>query len=101
MSTVRTWCEGFGYRAATERAVDETSVDQARRRAARWYAWLKSPECTFQDRENFERWRQDPANAAAYRALLLAYGVDDEDVVHHEPRLALPFDTARLEADPP
>jgi ferric-dicitrate binding protein FerR (iron transport regulator) len=41
-------------------------LEQARRRAARWHAWLKSPECTFQDRENFERWCADVTNAAAY-----------------------------------
>ena len=57
------------YRAVTELAVDANSAEQARRRAARWYAWLKSPECTFQDRENFERWCSDAANAAAYVAL--------------------------------
>jgi ferric-dicitrate binding protein FerR (iron transport regulator) len=42
---------------------------QALRRAARWHAWLKSPECTFQDLENFERWCRDSKNAAAYVAL--------------------------------
>jgi ferric-dicitrate binding protein FerR (iron transport regulator) len=42
---------------------------QALRRAARWHAWLKSPECTFQDLENFERWCSDAKNAAAYVAL--------------------------------
>ena len=57
------------YRAVTELAVDANSADQARRRAARWHAWLKSPECTLQDRENFERWCSDAENAAAYVAL--------------------------------
>jgi hypothetical protein len=52
----------------TNRAVDEGCAEQARRRAARWHAWLKSPECTFQDRENFERWCADEGNAAAYVA---------------------------------
>jgi len=42
---------------------------QALRRAARWHAWLTSPECTFQDRENFERWCSKPKNAAAYHEL--------------------------------
>jgi ferric-dicitrate binding protein FerR (iron transport regulator) len=42
---------------------------QALRRAARWHAWLTSPHCTFQDRENFERWCSDSKNAAAYLAL--------------------------------
>jgi ferric-dicitrate binding protein FerR (iron transport regulator) len=42
---------------------------QALRRAARWHAWLTSPQCTFQDRENFERWCSEPKNAAAYHAL--------------------------------
>jgi ferric-dicitrate binding protein FerR (iron transport regulator) len=42
---------------------------QALRRAARWHAWLTSPQCTFQDRENFERWCSDSKNAAAYVAL--------------------------------
>ena len=57
------------YRAVTELAVDANSAEQARRRAARWHAWLKSPECTLQDRENFERWCSDSKNAAAYLAL--------------------------------
>ena len=59
----------YAYRAVTELAVDANSAEQARRRAARWHAWLKSPECTFQDRENFERWCSDATNAAAYVAL--------------------------------
>lgn len=46
--------------------VDASYAEQTRRRALRWHAWLKSPECTLQDRENFERWCSDEANAAAY-----------------------------------
>ena len=61
--------EDYAYRAVTELAVEADSAQQARRRAARWHAWLKSPECTFQDRENFERWCRDANNAAAYVAL--------------------------------
>jgi ferric-dicitrate binding protein FerR (iron transport regulator) len=57
------------YRAVTELAQESDSTAHARRRAARWHAWLKSPECTLQDRENFERWCRDAGNAAAYRAL--------------------------------
>ena len=60
--------QGNVCRPASSLAVDETSAEQVRRRAARWHAWLKSPECTFQDRENFERWCADVANAAAYVA---------------------------------
>lgn len=63
------WRDGGVYRAATEVAMDESSEEQALRRAARWYAWLKSPECTFQDRENFARWCSDATNAAAYVTL--------------------------------
>jgi ferric-dicitrate binding protein FerR (iron transport regulator) len=59
-----------GYRAVTELAVDEDCAAQARRRAARWHAWLSSPNCTLQDRENFERWCSDATNATAYRALM-------------------------------
>jgi ferric-dicitrate binding protein FerR (iron transport regulator) len=58
------------FRAATDLAPDEDCAAQARRRAARWYAWLTSPDCTLQDRENFERWCSDPTNAAAYAALM-------------------------------
>ena len=58
--------KGGVCRAAANVAEDETFAEQARRRAARWHAWLKSPECTFQDRENFERWCADVTNAAAY-----------------------------------
>jgi len=70
MSNERVWRTGEAYRAATELAGEESCVEQVRRRrAARWHAWLTSPECTFQDRENFERWCGDEMNAAAYAAL--------------------------------
>ena len=49
--------------------IEERIAAHARRRAARWHRWLKSPQCTLQDRENFERWCSDPVNAAAYVAL--------------------------------
>lgn len=58
-----------GHGAAGDGAADESYAEQTRRRAARWHAWLKSPQCTFQDRENFERWCADVSNAAAYVAL--------------------------------
>ena len=68
--TSRRHTDHYAYRSVTELTVDANSAEQARRRrAARWHAWLKSPECTFQDRENFERWCGDVANAAAYAAL--------------------------------
>jgi transmembrane sensor len=37
--------------------------------AARWYARLRAPDCTVQERADFEAWRRnDPRNAAAYAA---------------------------------
>lgn len=69
MSNERVWRRGEVCRAGPELAAEESCLEQARRRAARWHAWLKSPECTFQDRENFERWCSDATNAAAYVAL--------------------------------
>ena len=70
MTNARIWRTGEAYRAATDLPSEETCAEQVlRRRAARWHAWLKSPECTFQDRENFERWCRDATNAAAYAAL--------------------------------
>ena len=69
MDSRHTAQESYVYAEATNRSVDESCAEQARRRAARWYAWLKSPECTFQDRENFERRCADETNAAAYVAL--------------------------------
>ena len=37
--------------------------------AARWYARLRAPDCTVQERADFEAWRaSDPRNAAAYAA---------------------------------
>jgi ferric-dicitrate binding protein FerR (iron transport regulator) len=71
----------------TSAPADATYAEQTRRRALRWHAWLKSPECTPQDRENFERWCADAANAAAYVALCgglacapeLAGGFDDDN----------------------
>ncbi len=80
--------------------MDESGEEQALRRAARWYAWLKSPECTFQDRENFARWCRDATNAAAYVTLFGdltgAFELDGDSafVPHavappvHSPRLA-------------
>lgn len=85
--TIQHVLEGSVYRAATDVTVDESYAEQARRRAARWHAWLKSPDCTFQDRENFERWCSDVTNAAAYVELcgdlaappdLVAESSDDE-----------------------
>lgn len=48
-------------------------VDSAQERlsqlAARWYARLRAPDCTLQERADFEAWRaSDPRNAAAYAA---------------------------------
>jgi hypothetical protein len=59
----------YSYGTELGTAVDASYTEQTRRRAARWHAWLKSPECTLQDRENFERWCTEPMNAAAYVAL--------------------------------
>ena len=67
MDSRHTAREAYIYREA-DRVVDESYAEQARRRAARWHTWLKSPECTLQDRENFERWCSDETNAAAYVA---------------------------------
>jgi ferric-dicitrate binding protein FerR (iron transport regulator) len=61
--------EGEVYGTVGDGAGDESYAEQTWRRAARWHAWLKSPQCTFQDRENFERWCADVTNAAAYVAL--------------------------------
>ena len=92
----------------TAPAVDERSAEHARRRAARWHRWLKSPHCTLQDRENFERWCNDPTNAAAYVALCgdLAVGPElaaeaadetDFDGIRVFPS---PVPLPRLEAEP-
>jgi ferric-dicitrate binding protein FerR (iron transport regulator) len=97
------------YRTATAVGVDESSAEHARRRAARWYAWLKSPECTLQDRENFERWCSDATNAAAYVALCGDLAVSPELVAATDEDLgfgpaarvfASPAHLPRLEAEP-
>ena len=69
MGMADTGREGRVYRGAARQAVEALCDQHARRRAARWHAWLLSPECTSQDRENFERWCLDARNAAAYVAL--------------------------------
>jgi ferric-dicitrate binding protein FerR (iron transport regulator) len=96
--------EGGVCGVAANVAEDETFAEQARRRAARWHAWLKSPECTFQDRENFERWCADVANAAAYVEfcgdLAAATGLaGDGDDGYSEHVLASFGRSPRLEAD--
>ena len=81
--------------------MDESSEEQALRRAARWYAWLKSPECTFQDRENFERWCSDATNAAAYATLFGDLtGAFEVDVAFVPHALPSPLDSPRLVAHP-
>jgi ferric-dicitrate binding protein FerR (iron transport regulator) len=94
------------FRADAHR-IDERSAAHARRRAARWHRWLKSPQCTLQDRENFERWCSDPTNAAAYVALCgdLAEGPElaaeaDESGLDAAFLSRPPFRLPRLEADP-
>jgi ferric-dicitrate binding protein FerR (iron transport regulator) len=69
VNSLHTHPSPHGYGSPLGAAADSTYAEQTRRRAARWHAWLKSPECTLQDRENFERWCTDPMNAAAYVAL--------------------------------
>jgi hypothetical protein len=90
-------------------AEDESYSEQARRRAARWHAWLKSPHCTLQDRENFERWCADPTNATAYVAFcgdlaaVPELATEPEDVSEFDygtHSFALPVNSPRLEADP-
>ena len=83
--------------------MDESSEEQALRRAARWYAWLKSPECTFQDRENFARWCSDATNAAAYVTLFgdLTGALELEGDVAFAPHaVASPLNSPRLAAHP-
>ena len=95
------------YRAEAP-AEDESYDEQARRRAARWHAWLTSPHCTLQDRENFERWCADPTNATAYVAFcgdlaaVPELAVEPEYASEFEYGLrafALPVNSPRLEAD--
>jgi transmembrane sensor len=43
--------------------------ESLRQQAARWYARLRAPDCTVQERADFETWRaSDSRNAAAYAA---------------------------------
>jgi hypothetical protein len=89
VDNLHTYSPPYGHDTALRSAADASYAEQTRRRAARWHAWLKSPECTVQDRENFERWCTDPLNAAAYVALCggLAYAPElasdfgDDDLV--------------------
>ncbi len=41
-------------------------AERAAREAAHWYARLGAPDCTAEDRAAFERWRLEPAHAAAF-----------------------------------
>jgi hypothetical protein len=89
-------------------AEDESYAEQARRRAARWHAWLTSPHCTLQDRENFERWCADPTNATAYvsfcgdLAAVPELAIESEgvgDLEYGARAFPLPLSSPRLEAD--
>jgi len=99
--------EGNVCCAATELPLDESYAEQARRRAVRWHVWLKSPECTFQDRENFQRWCSDVTNAAAYVELCgdltaspdLVSESDDDGFGYGAHALASPLGMAQSEAD--
>jgi hypothetical protein len=93
---------------APRTAEDESYSEQARRRAARWHAWLKSPHCTLQDRENFERWCADPTNATAYVVFcgdlaavpeLATEPEDASELDYGTHTFALPAKSPRLEAD--
>jgi ferric-dicitrate binding protein FerR (iron transport regulator) len=104
MTHRRSWRSGPAYRRVTASAVEQTCAAQARRRAARWYSWLKNPKCTFQDRENFERWYCEAANAAAYdafcRELAGTNSCDDELAPLLQARaLSSAVEYARLEAN--
>ena len=111
MTNARIWRGEEAYRTATELASEESCAEQVRRRrAARWHAWLTSPECTFQDRENFERWCSDATNAAAYVAFcanLAAFpdcesgGDDETEFRQAASALASPGNPLRLQADAP
>jgi transmembrane sensor len=46
--------------------VTQMSTQQHREEADHWFARLSGANCTHQDREAFERWRAEPARAAAY-----------------------------------
>lgn len=47
--------------------MEECFSDRVRDAAARWYARLRAPDCTDEDRAAFEKWRAaDPAHAACY-----------------------------------
>ena len=47
----------------------DSAEDSSSQLAARWYARLRAPDCTPEEREQFEAWRaSDPRNAAAYAA---------------------------------
>ncbi len=47
----------------------DSAEDSSSQLAARWYARLRAPDCTSEEREQFDAWRaSDPRNAAAYAA---------------------------------
>jgi transmembrane sensor len=49
--------------------MDRTAPTSSSEEAAAWYARLRAPDCTVQDRAAFDAWlSRDPGNAAAYAA---------------------------------
>jgi anti-sigma factor RsiW len=47
----------------------DSAQDSSSQLAARWYARLRAPDCTDDERAEFEAWRaSNPQNAAAYAA---------------------------------
>jgi ferric-dicitrate binding protein FerR (iron transport regulator) len=102
MTIRRSWRDGRVDRVVTRIPIDQACAAQARRRAARWHAWLKDSKCTLQDRKNFERWYSDVANAAAYDALcheLAAAGDVAEGTAALLCALSLPVRQPRFEAN--
>lgn len=70
----------------------------AREQAEAWFARLLAPDCSAQERAEFERWRTTPANAAAYAATQRLWdkldGMESDEIIGRYAAEALSQDTA-------
>lgn len=73
--------------------MDDTD-DMSGQQAHHWFARLRAPDCSAEDRAAFERWRDDPQHAAAYANLEDLWAITG-DLAQEDPDIAAAVREAR------